>query len=54
MELLAAGRSNRLIARRLMISEGTVKSHVTHILRKLGAENRAEAVSHWLRRRTET
>lgn len=50
MELLAAGRSNRYIARRLFIGEGTVKSHVTHILRKLGATSRAEAISRWLRR----
>ncbi|MGV9674091.1 LuxR C-terminal-related transcriptional regulator [Nocardia sp. NPDC003482] len=49
IELLAAGEPNRLIARKLSISEGTVKTHVTHILRKLGAANRAEAVSYWLR-----
>ncbi|WP_216892653.1 response regulator transcription factor [Nocardia alni] len=49
VELLAAGEPNRLIARTLCISEGTVKTHVTHILRKLGAANRAEAVSYWLR-----
>ena len=35
--------------RRLVIAEGTVKSHVKHILRKLDAANRAEAVSRWLR-----
>ncbi|MGQ0573049.1 MAG: LuxR C-terminal-related transcriptional regulator [Pseudonocardia sp.] len=46
---MAAGDTNARIARRLVISEGTVKSHVKHILRKLGAANRAEAVSHWLR-----
>ncbi|AHH17648.1 transcriptional regulator [Nocardia nova SH22a] len=49
VELLAAGEPNRLIARKLSISEGTVKTHVTHILRKLGAANRAEAVAYWLR-----
>ncbi|MCX4095555.1 LuxR C-terminal-related transcriptional regulator [Nocardia sp. alder85J] len=48
-ELLAAGQPNRRIARELSISEGTVKTHVTHILRKLGAANRAEAVAYWLR-----
>jgi DNA-binding CsgD family transcriptional regulator len=47
--LLADGASNEQIARRLVISVGTVKSHVKRILRKLGAANRAEAVSHWLR-----
>jgi DNA-binding CsgD family transcriptional regulator len=49
IELLAAGASNRRIARKLMIAEGTVKTHITHILRKLGAANRAEAVAYWLR-----
>lgn len=46
---LAAGDSNGKIARRFAISEGTVKTHITRILRKLGAANRAEAVSIWLR-----
>lgn len=49
LRLVAAGDTNARIARRLVISEGTVKSHVKHVLRKLGAANRAEAVSHWLR-----
>ncbi len=49
LRLMAAGDTNARIARSLVISEGTVKSHVKHILRKLGAANRAEAVSHWLR-----
>jgi DNA-binding CsgD family transcriptional regulator len=48
LSLLAAGESNTTIASRLVISEGTVKSHVKHILRKLGAKNRAEAVSRYL------
>jgi DNA-binding NarL/FixJ family response regulator len=48
LRLMAAGDTNGRIARRLVISEGTVKSHVKHILRKLGAANRAEAVSRWL------
>lgn len=51
MELLASGRSNRYIARRMYISEGTVKSHVTHILRKLDVSSRGEAISRWLSRR---
>ncbi|WP_370937494.1 LuxR C-terminal-related transcriptional regulator [Amycolatopsis sp. cg13] len=49
MELLAAGRSNRHIARELAITERTAKSHVTQILRKLGVASRTEAVALWLR-----
>jgi DNA-binding CsgD family transcriptional regulator/GAF domain-containing protein len=46
---LAKGETNSRIASRLVISDGTVKSHIKHILRKLGAANRAEAVSKYLR-----
>jgi LuxR family transcriptional regulator, regulator of acetate metabolism len=42
--LLAEGAANATIAVRLVISEATVKSHVRHILRKLRAANRTEAV----------
>jgi LuxR family transcriptional regulator, regulator of acetate metabolism len=42
--LLAEGAANAAIAARLVISEATVKSHVRHILRKLRAANRTEAV----------
>lgn len=45
LELMAEGMSNVKIAERLVISEGTVKQHVKHVLRKLGAANRVEAVS---------
>lgn len=41
--LLAQGASNRDIADRLVISEGTVKNHVSNILGKLQAENRTQA-----------
>lgn len=41
--LLAQGYSNREIARKLVISEGTVKNHVSNILSKLQAENRTQA-----------
>jgi DNA-binding CsgD family transcriptional regulator len=46
---LANGETNRRIAARLFVSEATVKAHVKHILRKLGAANRAEAVSRYFR-----
>jgi DNA-binding CsgD family transcriptional regulator len=47
LALMAKGASNLEIGTRLFISNGTVKAHVKHILRKLGAANRAEAVSRW-------
>lgn len=49
LELMAAGYTNGQIARRLVITEGTAKSHVKRIMRKLQAANRAEAVAAWLR-----
>jgi len=42
--LLAAGKSNPRIAAELVITLDTVKKHVSHILDKLGAANRTEAV----------
>ena len=47
--LMATGATNNRIADELVITSGTVKSHVKRILRKLGAENRAEAISQYLR-----
>lgn len=41
--LLAQGASNREIAEKLVITEGTVKNHVSNILGKLQAENRTQA-----------
>ncbi len=41
--LLAQGASNREIAEKLVITEGTVKNHVSNILAKLQAENRTQA-----------
>lgn len=43
LDLIAAGLSNKLIARELDIAEGTVKVHVKHILRKLDLRSRVEA-----------
>ncbi|WP_063062189.1 LuxR C-terminal-related transcriptional regulator [Nocardia sienata] len=45
LEMMAQGRTNSSIAGELVISEGTVKQHVKHILRKLGVPNRAGAVA---------
>jgi LuxR family maltose regulon positive regulatory protein len=43
--LLAAGRSNQRIAEELVVTLDTVKKHVSHLLDKLGAANRTEAVA---------
>lgn len=48
LALMLAGHNNQSIGEKLIIAEGTVKSHVKHILRKLGAANRSEAISRYL------
>ena len=45
LRLLATGKSNQRIAHDLVVALDTVKKHVTHVLGKLGAENRTEAVA---------
>jgi DNA-binding NarL/FixJ family response regulator len=44
LQLIAGGNSNTEIARSLYISQATVKSHINHILTKLGVRDRAQAV----------
>jgi DNA-binding NarL/FixJ family response regulator len=43
LELVRQGHPNKLIARRLGISERTVKAHVTHILQRIGVSDRTQA-----------
>lgn len=45
LELVARGTSNRAIAKKLFVSEATVKTHLTHIFAKLDASDRAAAVA---------
>jgi DNA-binding NarL/FixJ family response regulator len=45
LDLLAAGASNKVIARRLNLSFHTAKAHVASVLQKLGASSRADAVA---------
>jgi DNA-binding NarL/FixJ family response regulator len=45
LRLIAAGATNREAARRLFISEATVKTHLLHLYAKLGVRDRAAAVA---------
>ena len=47
---VAGGNRNRNIAEKLFISEETVKVHIEHIMEKLGATDRTQAVAIGLRR----
>lgn len=49
LALLASGATNAQLADRLTVAESTVKSHVKHILHKLGTGNRAAAIAFYLR-----
>ena len=50
LQLIATGNANKVIAGQLTITEETVKSHVTNILSKLGANDRTHAVTIALKR----
>jgi DNA-binding NarL/FixJ family response regulator len=50
LRLIAAGNANKAIAGQLSVAEDTVKSHVTNILAKLGANDRTHAVTIGLKR----
>jgi DNA-binding NarL/FixJ family response regulator len=50
LRLIATGNANKAIAGQLAIAEDTVKSHVTNILAKLGANDRTHAVTIGLKR----
>jgi two-component system, NarL family, response regulator len=50
LRLIAAGNANKEIAAQLCISDETVKSHITNILEKLGANDRTHAVTTALKR----
>lgn len=48
LAVLATGASNQAIADRLVLSTGTVKTHVKHVLAKLGVRSRAEAIARYV------
>ena len=49
LELIGRGLSNKRIARELGIAEKTVKTHVGHVLAKLGVTDRTQAALHAVR-----
>ncbi len=54
LQLIADGKNNREIAEKLVISEKTVKTHVSNILSKLNLDDRTQAAIYALRRGTST
>ena len=48
MDVVCQGLTNTQIARRLFLSEKTVKNHINRIFAKLGVTNRAQAIATWL------
>ena len=44
LQLVAAGLSNRQIAEQLIITVGTVKTHINHIFSKLAVQSRTQAI----------
>jgi DNA-binding NarL/FixJ family response regulator len=49
LTLIASGRSNREIARELLVAEKTVKTHVSNVLMKLGVQDRTQAALYAVR-----
>jgi PAS domain S-box-containing protein len=52
LALVSEGLCNRAIAKRLVVSETTIKSHLREILRRLDVANRTEAVARYLQKAT--
>ena len=49
LDLIEMGMSNREMAERLVIAEGTLKRHVANLYQKLGVHNRAQAIKQFYR-----
>ena len=49
LQLMATGMSNKAIAKKICVSENTVKYHLKNIMQKLEVQNRTEAVAHAIR-----
>jgi ATP/maltotriose-dependent transcriptional regulator MalT len=49
LNLIEMGMSNREMAEKLVIAEGTLKRHVANLYQKLGVHNRAQAIKQFYR-----